>query len=210
MEKKDIQEYLKNYAKEQEWKGAYSKIHLITIDGEKMIIKQFTRKDYYETEKKVLIKVQCWEECFPKIKYYDDNSKTVLMKYVGENVSNIFKKNPEFNLADYEEKIYECNQKIKRAGFYHNDCSMKNLCIDDEGVLRFIDFECCHPNHLDNKKDYGPFAYRDWKNNCYRPYEDQEEKIAIWDISYDMPFWYCRDGKYRDHPRAKERRNSKK
>jgi len=208
MEKKHIEEYLKNYSKEQEWKGAYSKIYLITIDGEKMIIKQFNRNDYYQTEKKVLIKLQHWEDCFPKIKYYDDNSKTVITKYVGENISNIFKKNPEFNLADYEEKIYECNQKIKRAGFYHNDCNTKNLCIDDEGVLRFIDFECCHPNHLNHKKDYGPFAYRNWKN-IYRPYEDQKEKIAIWDEKYDMAFWYCRDPMYVHQPRAKEGRNRK-
>ena len=186
---KSLTEYLKQFNIEQEFKGAYSKINLITIDGEKMIIKHFNRKDYYETEKNVLKKVQAWEECFPKIKYYDNNNKIVVMKYVGENLYNIIQKNPNFNIADYEEKLYECNQKLRRAGYIQNDCTEKNMCIDDEGVLRLIDFECSHKNLLDRRRTLGPFAYRKWAS--YRPDEKQKENIPILDKKYGMDYWFA-------------------
>ena len=188
---KNLHEYLKNFNTETSLnpRGAYSKVNLVTIDGEKMIIKHFNRNDYYATERNVLKKVQVWEECFPKLKYYDNNNKIIVMKYVGESVYNIIQENPNFNIADYEKKLYDCNQRLKKAGFYHNDCSEKNMCIDDEGVLRLIDFECCHKKLLDHRRHVGPFAYRKWAS--YRPDEKQKENIPILDKKFNMDYWFA-------------------
>ena len=187
MEKK-LSEYLNKLPHEKDFHGSYCKIFLTTIDGEKMIIKQSRHKEYYENEKNFLIKMQHLEECFPQLKYYDNNSKTLIMKYVGENIANIFKKNPEFNLADYEEKIYECNQKIKRSAFYHNDIKPQNICIDDKGILRFIDFEKCTRILGEFKHNRGPFAYREWE--CYRPDKKHKENIPILDKKFSMRYWF--------------------
>ena len=185
---KDLTEYLKNFNKEKDFKGAYSKIHLITIDGEKMIIKHSNRKDYYDTERNVLLKLQNWEDCFPKIKYYDNKNKILIMNYAGETLFDHVKQNPNFNLADHEEKIYECNQKLKRAGYYQNDLHPKNVCIDDKGIIRLIDFECCHKNRLDRKMFLGPFAYRIW--SIYKPSINHEQITKDFDKKYNMAYWF--------------------
>lgn len=187
MEKR-LTEYLNNAPNEKEFHGSYCKIYLTTIDDEKMIIKQSRHKEYYETEKNFLIRVQHWEECFPKLKYYDDKSKTLIMKYVGDNLHEHMSKNPDDNLADYEEKLYECNQKLKKAGFYHNDIREKNICIDDKGILRFIDFERCTRNIRQLKHHRGPFVYRKW--NYYRPDEKHKENIPILDEKFQMSYWF--------------------
>tara|TARA_Y100000816_G_C25926841_1_gene483296 strand:+ start:149 stop:787 length:639 start_codon:yes stop_codon:yes gene_type:complete len=193
---KNLTEYLKFFNIEQEFKGAYSKIHLIKIDGEKMIIKKTNRNDYYKAEKEVLLKLQYWEDCFPKIKYYDDANRIIIINYVGETLKKHLEKNPNFNLADHEEKMYECNTKLKRAGYYHNDIHDENVCIDDKGIIRFIDFQIATRNQIHNRKKFGPFSYRKW--SFYKPGIDHEKLTKDFDKKYNMPFHFGAfyDGKY--------------
>ena len=120
------------------------KIKAIKINNEIIILKTAKNLCKYLHEKNIYIKLQ-HEDFLPKLKYFDDKHLILGLTDVGDSIE-IFKLQKK---EKYNELAENINLQIKSISdkllndynLYHNDLKERNICIDNENKIRFIDFD---------------------------------------------------------------------
>ena len=119
----------------------------VNIDGEEIVVKKFSNKKFYDNEKKVYT-VMKDEDYLPKMKYYNDEKMMIGITYVGNTLARLPKKFIDFfgGKELCKENVWKEVRKIKvdmmeKYKFNKIDNTVNNICIDETGTVRLIDFD---------------------------------------------------------------------
>ena len=131
-------------------------IKFVQINGEIIVIKS-TYQDHFFREKNIY-NILNDEDFLPKLRYFDSENYILGFTYVGDSLQIYKKKHP----SSYRKLIPNLNNQIKiiidklekKYNLYHNDLREKNICIDDNNVIRFIDFELTNKILMKKEKKY--------------------------------------------------------
>ena len=107
---------------------------------EYIIFKTHNDIHYYYNEKKIYHLLQN-EDFLPKLKYYDDDNLILGITDVGNALSilNITEKFREEIITPQANRIKDIMEQ--KYNLYHGDLQDKNVCIDKNNTIRFIDFD---------------------------------------------------------------------
>lgn len=112
----------------------------------KIIYKFFRSEHKYKSERDFYL-LAYRLDYIPKIYYYSDKRKMIIIENVGKSLTPTEFKNDLDNLLIIYNKFYN------DTGYYHNDMWGKNVCKKDNKYY-LIDFELINKKHkiLDRKK----------------------------------------------------------
>jgi len=126
-------------------RGSRSKeVKAVRIKEDIIILKTSIKKERYLHEKSIYMKLKD-EDFLPKLKYFDDGHLILGLTDVGETIT-IYKLE---NTEEYNKLVENINKQIKdiidklldKYGLYHNDLHHSNICIDNNKIVRIIDFD---------------------------------------------------------------------
>ena len=170
-------------------RGSYGSVFLATKDDDMFVLKTVSSKNDDDTipnEVKILKQLQHIEGV-PKLHdfYKNDKACVIVMDYLPESVDLLKWKD---NGNDDEDKIMDVFKKlvsilinIDKAGFVHRDIKLENVIVNDDMVVRVIDFDHC----IEKGKE--PFTKFNGTVSYYPPewFENgkcQSEPMTVWSL----------------------------
>lgn len=132
-------------------------VKAVRIKNEIIILKTASSKNKFLHEKNIYIKLKD-EDFLPKLKYFDDKHFILGLTDVGDTLEIYkFKKKEEYNKL-----VVNINRQIKniidrlldKYHLFHNDLRERNICIDNNNKIRFIDFDWTGKKLLDREKKF--------------------------------------------------------
>tara|TARA_B100000073_G_C23559469_1_gene503479 strand:+ start:77 stop:595 length:519 start_codon:yes stop_codon:yes gene_type:complete len=132
-------------------------VKAVRIKDDIIILKTAKQKKIYLHEKSIYMKLKD-EDFLPKLKYFDDKHLILGLTDVGDTL-RIYKLEKK---GEYNKLVENINNQIKniidmlldKYGLYHNDLREKNICIDNNKIVRFIDFDATGENLLKREEKY--------------------------------------------------------
>jgi predicted Ser/Thr protein kinase len=112
-------------------------IYPCIINDKTVIIKTHRNRYTYNNEKNAY-KILQNENFLPKLIYFDDKNLKLCISDAGE--AFILLKN--INLKDYANQLIDIVDIMNnKYNLYHNDLSIRNICIDEQNNIKLIDFD---------------------------------------------------------------------
>lgn len=115
-----------------------TKIELVNYNGEEIVLKHFKTMNKLIMEES-LYELLKEEDFVPKVKFVDYDKKILGTTYCGGSLNLRYPMKERFV---FKNKIREIAKLLEeKYNIYHNDLRWKNICVDDSGNVRFIDWE---------------------------------------------------------------------
>jgi tRNA A-37 threonylcarbamoyl transferase component Bud32 len=115
-----------------------TKIELVNYNGEMIVLKHFKTKNKLIMEES-LYELLKEEDFVPKVRFVDYEKNILGTTYCGDSLNMRY---PMKERYVFKNKIREIAKLLEeKYNIYHNDLRWKNICVDDGGNIRFIDWE---------------------------------------------------------------------
>jgi RIO-like serine/threonine protein kinase len=107
-------------------------------DKSKIVLKEFKTMNKYRKEIE-LYDILKDSDYVPNVVYRDDERKVLGIEFCGESLNNKFKPKDRYR---FKSIIRSAISDIElRYGIYHNDIRWKNICLNSDGKILFVDWE---------------------------------------------------------------------